>query len=73
MKEARLAKNLQDQISDKKNNHLNLQNSEKVKRELAAIEDLLAAQKVKSYNCKKCHKEYPKSLLNKCATHSKKE
>lgn len=73
MKEARLAKNLQDQISDKRNNHFNLRSSEKIQRELAEIEDLLAAQKVKNYNCKKCHKQYPKSLLNKCAAHSKKE
>lgn len=71
LKEARLAQNLKDQINEKRNIQANSQNDEKIKRELAEIEDLLAAQRVKAYNCKKCHKTYPKVLLNKCVNPKK--
>lgn len=66
MKETRTAQNLKDQIFEKKSFNLNSHNDEKIKRELAEIEDILAAQKIKNYNCMKCHKVYPKTVLNKC-------
>ena len=64
LKEARMAQTLKDQIFEKKNLNSNTQNDDRIRRELAEIEDILAAQRIKNYNCKKCHKNYHKSVLN---------
>ena len=72
MKEARIAKSLKDQMDEKKNFNMNSQNDERLKNKLQEIEDILAAQKLKIYNCNKCHKTYPKTLLNKCIVNHQK-
>ena len=59
-----MAQTLKDQIFEKRNLNSNTQNDERIRRELAEIEDILAAQRIKNYNCNKCHKNYPKSVLN---------
>lgn len=61
-----MAQSLKDQIFAKQSFAKNNQQDEKVRRDLAEIEDLLAAQKIKNYNCMKCHKNLPKSVLNVC-------
>ena len=71
MKEAQISNSLKDQISNRRNLEMNSQNDEILKRRLAEIEDVLAAQKIHNYNCKKCHKNYPKAVLNKCVNNYK--
>ena len=46
MKEAQISNSLKDQISNRRNLEMNSQNDEILKRRLAEIEDVLAAQKI---------------------------
>jgi len=71
LKEARMAQSLKDQMFEKRSFNMNSQNDDRIRKELAEIEDILAAQKINNYNCNKCHKNYPKSVLNLCKDQKK--